>query len=402
MRKKNFLPRTARTTYLRYDTNRRKENYGDHVELLVRLTRSFCSGFYLLLRETPWFYSLVRVVRCSVRVVRGKILLRETPCPPWFLLFLLLPICIHAQTRTDAPYLIPQTIFVGDPGRLIVPIGRAYARVEPFVWDKGDKLSETPDLVIRRIELERRGGVSRVLIDFIAYAPGTLILPPIEFPSQEAAIPTLSGLEVQVASILDPSQMILTEPASPLAVPGTSLLVYGTLVFVLLLLAMGIAVSFWGRRHFRVFFERLRRKYLLRSMRRFLRRLNRECRFKVNSSKISLHDKNLAPTFYLTRLSTEFREFLTQFTGVNCRSLTAVEFREITFDELSPRFTPGPDYLCDLFRSWDILRFSGRGMEMADLFVAMVETEKLISTLDRAESESIVENLIPEQIQERL
>ena len=303
------------------------------------------------------------------------------------------------KDRGAVPY--PQIIFVGDPGRLVVSIGRAYARIEPFVWDNPDKLPETPDLVIRRIELERRSGVSRILIDFVAYAPGALSLPSIDFPS-EANVPSLTGLEVQVASILDPSQMVLTEPATPLAVPGTSLLVYGTLVFVLFLLAMGIVISLWGRHHFREFFEQLRRKYLLRKMRRFLRILNQRCRFEVNSSDLSLHEKTLAPALYLTRLATEFREFLTQFTGTNCRSLTAVEFRGITFEELPPRFAPGPDYLCDLFRSWDILRFSGRGMEMADLFVAMVETEKLLSTLDRAESESIVENLIPEQIQERL
>jgi hypothetical protein len=326
-------------------------------------------------------------------------------CHLFLLLFLFslftFPSSLAAQTRTEAPYLIPQIIFVGDPGRLIVSIGRAYARIEPFVWDNPDKLPETPDLVIRRIELERRGGVSRVLVDFVAYAPGTLSLPPIDFPP-EANVPSLSGLEVQVASILDPSQMVLTEPASPLAVPGTSLLVYGTLVLVLFLLAMGIVISLWGRHHFRDFFEQLRRKYLLRKMRRFLRILNQQCRIEINSSNISPHEKNLAPALYLTRLSTEFREFLTQFTGVNCLSLTAVEFREVSFRELSSRFTPGPDYLCDLFRSWDILRFSGRGMEIADLFVAMVETEKLLSTLDKAESESIAETLIPEQIQERL
>jgi len=304
-----------------------------------------------------------------------------------------------AQTWTEAPYLIPQIIFVGDSGRLVVPIGRVYARVEPFVWDKPDKLSETQDLVIRRIELERRGGVSRVLIDFIAYAPGTISLPPIDFPPQDAnvpqsAVPTLSGLVVQVASILDPSQMILTEPAPPLAVPGTSFLVYGTLLFFLLLLAMGITASVWGRRRFSNFFERLRRKYLLRSMTRFLHRLNRECRHEASlDHEASSSEKNPnMPASYLTRLSTEFREFLTQFTGVNCRSLTAGEFI------LPSSFLlPTPHSLCDLFRSWDILRFSGRGMEMADLFVAMVETEKIISVLG---NESISpENPFQEQVQ---
>ena len=139
-----------------------------------------------------------------------------------------------------------------------------------------------------------------------------------------------------------------------------------------------------------------------------MRRLNQECRLGTSSnlgrssSNENPNGKTLSPAFYLTRLSTEFREFLTQFTGINCRSLTAVEFRGITFRDLPPRLAPGPDQLCDLFRSWDILRFSGRDMELADLFVALVETDKLISALDKAESEGIAENLIPEQIQERL
>ena len=311
-----------------------------------------------------------------------------------FSLFLFLPSFVSAQTRTEAPYLIPQIIFVGDPGRLVVPLGRAFARVEPFVWEKPEKLPEAPDIVFQRMELERRGNVSRLIIDFIPYAPGLLSIPPLEFRSQDAnaqqnEVLTLSGLEINVASILGSSQIVLAEPASPLAVPGTSLLVYGTMVLILFLLAMGIVVSLWGRNHFREFLERLRRRFLLRNMVRFLRRLSQECRLA----------KNANPAVYLTRLSTEFREFLSLFTGVNCRSLTAGEFLEITsqgntfhgtsFREPFPASVLGPSYLCELFRYWDVLRFSGRGMEMADLFVAMTETEKLITTLDKAETERI-------------
>ena len=309
-----------------------------------------------------------------------------------FSFFIFLSSFVSAQTRTDAPYLIPQTIFVGDPGRLVVPIGRAFARVEPFVWDNPGKLNETRDLVIQRIELERRGATSRILIDFIPYAPGTLSIPPLEFPSQDVS---LSGLEVQVASILDPSQMVLTEPAPPLAMPGTSLLVYGTLTLILFMLAVGIAASFWSRGHFRDFIERLRRRYLLRNMMRFLRRLNQECRDTYSTGT------NLNTTIYLTRLSTEFREFLSLFTGINCRSFTAAEFLA-----MSPLSDPDPVWLCGLFRSWDILRFSGRGIEMTRLFSAIGEAEKLIVTLDKAERvkplRTLPEKQLPEQVLERI
>jgi hypothetical protein len=286
---------------------------------------------------------------------------------------------LQAQTsfRSEAPYLLPQTIFVGDPGRLVIPLGRAYAGIDPFVLEDPHKLPETPEMTIRRIELERRGGGSRLLIDFIPYAAGMVSFPPLELFSVEAlpmgaVFPTLSGLEVQVASILSPSQMFLSGPASPLAVPGTSLLIYGTILILLLLIALAIAGSFWSRRHFMELWDRLRRRQLLRGMTKFLRRLKQECGI----------DKGGKAAVYLTRLSGEFRDFLSLFTGINCRSLTAGEFLELPFDSVIDS-----TFLCRLFRSWDTLRFSGKGMEMDEMFSALEEMDSFVAILDRAERE---------------
>ena len=283
----------------------------------------------------------------------------------------------QSSHRTEAPYLLPQTIFVGDPGRLVVPLGRAYAGIDAFVLEDPKKLPETPEMTIRRIELERKGGSSRLLIDFIPYASGTVSFPPLELFSVEAlpmgaVFPTLTGLEVQVASILSPSQMFLSEPASPLAVPGTSLLIYGTILLLLFLLSLGIAGSLWSRRHFRELLDRFRRRRLLRGMMKFLRRLKQECSL----------EKDGKAAVYLTRLSGEFREFLSLFTGINCRSLTAREFLELPFDQVID-----PTFLCRLFRSWDTLRFSGRGMEMEEMFTALDEMDKFAARLDKAERE---------------
>ncbi|MCL2318550.1 MAG: hypothetical protein FWC45_00570, partial [Treponema sp.] len=63
--------------------------------------------------------------------------------------------------KTETPYLLPQTIFVGDSGRLVVPLGQAFSGTEPFVLDTPGSLPGTPQLVIRRIELERRNTGSR-------------------------------------------------------------------------------------------------------------------------------------------------------------------------------------------------------------------------------------------------
>jgi hypothetical protein len=286
-------------------------------------------------------------------------------------------LCIQAQTRTDVPYLVPQTIFVGDSGRLVVPLGRAFARITPFILDVPDKLPETPDILIRRLELERRGGATRLLIDFIPYAAGVLSIPDLEIlsPGEGTEPLVLSGLEVQVASILNPSQMTLSGPAAPIAAPGTSFLIYGTIIVVILLLSMGIGISLWGRRHFRDLLELFRRRRLIRAMGRFLRCLRQECSL----------EKEGDPGYYLTLLSKELREFLSLFSGINCRSLTPGEFLELPLSQTA--LTLGPVYLCWLFQTWETLRFSGQKMEMPEMFMALDEIERLIVALEKEEKE---------------
>ena len=281
------------------------------------------------------------------------------------------------SSRTDQPYLVPQTIFVGDPGRLVVPLGRTLTGINPFVVEDPEKLPDTPELRIRRLELERRGGNSRLLIDFIPYAPGTLYLPALEIlpPGDDTEALVVTGLELQVASILTPSQMTLSEPASPLAVPGTSFLIYGTMLILLLFLCLGIGVTLWGRRNFRELLEHYHRRRLIRAMTKFLRCLRQECGFEKEGNE----------GYYLTVLSGEFREFLSLFTGINCRSLTPGEFLELPLSQKA--LALGPVYLCWLFRTWDTLRFSGKGMEMADIFEALAEIERLIAALDKEERE---------------
>ena len=278
---------------------------------------------------------------------------------------------VQAQSRPDQPFVLPQTVFVGDLARLVVPL--AFSTEEPFIVDTPERLPQTPELMIKRIELERRGGVSRLLIDFIPFETGTILFPEIEFFSLDETflnVPAITGLEVQVASILTTAQAALSAPASPLAIPGTSFLIYGTITMILILLFLGIGGSIWGRRHFWEFWEGIRRRIFLFKMKKFIRQLRRE---------ISLQRDN-SPVHYLSMLSGEFREFLSLFTGINCRSLTSGEFLELPFAYPGP----GPVYLSGLFQTWDTLRFSGRGMEMADLTHAMGEIEDFLAALMEA------------------
>lgn len=291
--------------------------------------------------------------------------------PIFFVAFIFSIADLPAQILTETPHILPHTIFVGDRGRLVVPLGAAFSGVAPFVLEGPIGLPETQDLVLWRVELDRRGAISRLLVDFVPFATGTLYLPPLGFLfsyNEEMALPELS---VQVASILHPSNMALSQPALPLAVPGTSLLVYGTGILVLLLLSLAVAFSMVGPRYFRDFWRRLHVRYRIYTMMRFLRRLKQEYCL----------EKEPNPGHYLTTLSAKLREFLTFYTGFNCQSLTAMEFLSLPLDTVALE----PSRLSTLFRAWDTLRFSGQFMGMHDLFKAINDVNELIITIAEAE-----------------
>jgi len=305
-------------------------------------------------------------------------------------ILLLFPAALPAQNA--AAFLLPHTVFVGDSARLVVTLGEAFVEVPPFVVENPAALNDRPDLAIRRVELERRGGVSRFLIDFIPFAPGELSFPTFEFtapmaePEEESL--TLSDLRVQVASILTPESMDLSAPAQAMIVPGTGLLVYGSVAAVLLALALGIALSVWCKRNFRHFWQRLHRMSLLRATMRFLRRLGQEAKV----------GKSGSPEHYMGLLSSEFREFLGAFTGVNCRAFTPAEFLELPLVPAPLAVDEGagvdggipfsPSFLYELFSVWDTLRFSGHGVRWDDLGKALQESEQFVRALYTAEKEN--------------
>jgi hypothetical protein len=93
----------------------------------------------------------------------------------------------------------------------------------------------------------------------------------------------------------------------------------------------------------------------------------------------------------LTRLSGEFRSFLSAFTGMPCQAMTAGEFITllplITFGESAlayPTVISGP-FLCGIFRHCDTLRFSGTGIPRGELFGILDEIQRFIETLGQIE-----------------
>jgi hypothetical protein len=288
---------------------------------------------------------------------------------------------------------------VGDKGRLVFPlepgtVGSVLTGTDGVVIQgasvKDANLPRSKDLVISRVELERRGTAARLLIDFQVYAPGRIELPPIEIAFKEngafketGASHTFTGLEVTVSSILEVEQwgMILSGPAEPLAAPGTAVMIYGTILGIILLILALTLGSFWGKNRLRNFAERLRRRRVIRAMGRTLKRL---------------HDPGAGGDGeILEALSTEFRTFLGILTGANCRAMVPREF--LTLPRFGDHAALSPAALSELFHRCDTLRFSGAGIERETVFMLLDEFKEMTSLLEAAEKERYRRPSVPQQ-----
>jgi hypothetical protein len=286
----------------------------------------------------------------------------------WALLVLpLVPLYSQTLPGDGEPYTIPQTIFVGDKGRLALPLGSIFAGLEPRVI-QGPLLPRSKDLVIHRVELEKRGGAATLLVDFQGYVPGRITLPPIEIATH-----TFSGLEVTISSILSVEQrgMVLSGPAEPLAAPGTAALIYGAILGIILLLLALTLGSLWGRTRLGDFAERLRRRRVIRAMGRTLNGL----RAAPPGGEAAI----------LETLSRDFRVFLGMLTGINCRAMVPSEFLALHGPVSGGALWP--ETAADLFSRCDALRFSGKGIGRETVFTLLDEFKALAGLLDAAEED---------------
>ncbi|MDR0723341.1 MAG: hypothetical protein LBF75_11240 [Treponema sp.] len=298
---------------------------------------------------------------------------------------------LPGATPPDTPYLIPQTLFVGDLGRLVVPLGPASKDFQPFIVEKAllKPLNEQRDLVIQRIELENRGGQVRLLVDFVPYAPGFLTLPDLPIPDLRSRGLSIAGLRVWIASLLTQENVVLSEPLPPLVIPGTTLLIYGSTAGILLILLGGIGFQVWGRDHLQDVQERFRRRRLIRAMKRLLRNLEKAL-------------KDESPEAILCRLSGAFRHCLSLFTGMPCQAMDAGELKT-----LPPLLPPEPErpeavpsilsgiFLCGIFRRCDALRFSGAPINQQELLRILEELQGFTHTLDQTDKKQNRLALLP-------
>ena len=235
------------------------------------------------------------------------------------------------QINLSGAYMVPSKVYVGDRASIVLPMPgiAADAVINAAIFS-------SPDIIIHHAAIERRPGGNFLTVEFSAYTPGILELPPLEIAGE-----IYSGIKIEISSILssDESGMVLSGPALPLAIPGTSLLIYGTMSAAILLALLGIWTLLWGHRRMKNWLAVWKRKRLVASMIRTEKRLRKSLA------------KGAARREILDTLSTEFRGFLSCFTGENCRAMTAAEIGCLT--------SMNGEFLGGFFSHCDEIRFSG-------------------------------------------
>jgi len=233
--------------------------------------------------------------------------------------------------------MIPSKVYVGDRASLALPLPGIVAGAKI-----NTEISALPDMIIHHVSLERRPGGSLLIVEFSAYTPGVLELPPIDIAGE-----IFSGLKVEISSILaaDESDKVLSGPTLPLAIPGTSLLIYGTMSGAILLMLLAIWGMIWGRRRIEGWLAAWKRRRLLVSMLGTEKRLRKALAKGVPRRDI------------LDILSTEFRVFLSSLTGENFRAMTPGEIGRL--EDLGEGEGMNRQFLGGFFSHCDEIRFSG-------------------------------------------
>jgi len=276
-------------------------------------------------------------------------------------------------------YLIPQTVYVGDRAELTIILQGTIHTSDTVLLPGAPAFPVSPDIEFHRIVLESRPAVSRLIIEFTPFAPGVL-----EFPVIEIGGRYFGDITVEINSIIGEGEaLVLSPPASLPAVPGSGFLIFCTISAVIMLVAFSLWMAVSGKSRLAKWlsFRKLRRLVFL--MARAERRLRKMLQHK-NARSI------------LDTLSSEFRSFLSLYTGENCRTMTAAEVGQLSgsaFTELMPEKNPDTNlrinFLGNFLMRCDDLRFGGNNIVPDDVQALLAELRVFLVSLDKMLREQV-------------
>jgi len=283
----------------------------------------------------------------------------------YFTLVYFLLIAGVSFSQDNKAVLIPRTVYVGDNASIILPLPAASHEMGDIIIFPQSSSVET-DIDIHRIVLERRLSGSRLIIDFTAFVPGIIELPFFEIDGE-----SFSGITVTVNSILERGTGApeLSRPALSLAMPGTAFILYGAMIIFVVLLLLIILFIVKGRRYLQILMEKWKLWRLFASIKNVERRLYR------------LLIRGESKRMILDGISEEFRDFLSVFTGFNCRAMTAREF--VNLQDIDCFF------LRDFFHRCDELRFSGEEINKDEIIRLLDTLRFFIGQIEKIKTKKV-------------
>ena len=280
-----------------------------------------------------------------------------------FLLFAIFyHLSISALYAQSTPYLIPQTVFVGDAATLVYPLGGLYTGDANITLGK-NSLPGNSDIVITHAEIDAKNKL--LLIRFVAYQTGVLLLPPFSIGNL-----FFENLEVNISSVLknensDGTTLMLSPPSPPMAAPGTFWFFVITLLVSIFVLFTLLVFSANHHALANDLFTKIKRRLLYTRMIRNLQKL-RASLYRVTTAHLSV----------LPLLSSEMRAFISLYTNINCRSFTPGDFQ----NEF-PNVVYDNNTLYTFFSDCDKLRFSGSIPPAASVLALLNDALQIVENI---------------------
>jgi len=294
------------------------------------------------------------------------------------LMLILLPALVFGETQGKggasassevlSAVQVPPQVFVGDRARLVLTmVPKASVGNQSIIIDVVDKLPQSKALHISRLELDPHGKNPRIFVDFIPFEPGRITVPPVEIGPY-----LVSKQAVEVASVLESGATGMeTAPLEePLLVPGTRLLLYGTIFIGVLLVALVFAALFWGSAWYRLLQTWFQKRRVRQKLTQRLLRLEQDISQGHGPSPVDVGN-----------LLSLLRTYMELVSGFPCLAKTG---QELTAEAGASPFPELVLQMGSLVTFSDALRFSGRMATLAELNQLCTDCRRLILLIEQA------------------
>jgi hypothetical protein len=277
----------------------------------------------------------------------------------FFILFFSLTVLKIVCAQPAIPYQIPQTIYVGDNGKLVYPLDGFFLNKEDALIPL-DNIPQNDEIVLHRIELSK----GNLIIDFQAFRTGIISLPPIRIDGE-----VLTDMNIKISSLIDVMGAPELSPAeTPMNAPGILLIIALAVLIILAFIALILFLSLYGV------------TFLLR-INRFMQKRHATQLTKKTIKKIKkrLSRKLIGFDEAVAAAARELRLFLNRYCTIDCNSFVPSEFLTMKLDEnLMPDKKYSPKYFCDFFTRCDVIRFSGRSIPAETAHGIINEVEEFV------------------------